>query len=309
MNIQQPLVSVVIATYNRAHTLAQSITSVLNQSESRTEVLIIDDGSTDNTEEVVRAIDDSRVKYIKGFPNKGSSVARNRGIQGSCGEFIMIWDSDDVLYPGALESALNVFTKDPSLDVVSAPARIMIKGKEARFARFAEGVATLDDILCKNIPSNEKVRIARAETMKKVTYKSRNIDFLVNVELAELGRWYHLDIPLADVFNNPHHGSLTASRRQKNAELTLDRTPHLHSFIRHHGARLKDICPTRFADYCYGIALGMLLSGDIQEARRYATAAIRSRPSAIRYWGVAALTCFPAGSYILKSLYTVWNQL
>ena len=89
------LVSVIIPTYNRAHLIKRSAMSVLNQTYSNLELIIVDDGSTDNTEEVVKSIDDNRVIYIK-QPNQGACAARNNGIDHAKGEFIAFQDSDDV---------------------------------------------------------------------------------------------------------------------------------------------------------------------------------------------------------------------
>ena len=88
-------VSVVIPTYNRASLLKRAIKSVLCQTYPDFEVIIVDDGSTDNTEEVIRSFDDKRVKYIKLKKNKGYPVALNKGVKTAKGEYIGFLDSDD----------------------------------------------------------------------------------------------------------------------------------------------------------------------------------------------------------------------
>ncbi len=88
------LVSVVIPTYNRAHLICRAIESVLAQSYQSLEVIIIDDGSTDTTEEVVcRYTDDSSIaiKYFK-KPNGGCASARNKGVELATGEFVAFLD-------------------------------------------------------------------------------------------------------------------------------------------------------------------------------------------------------------------------
>lgn len=95
-----PRVSVVIPTYNRAHLLPESIESVLSQGYSDIEIVVVDDGSTDNTEEVVRGYGE-RVRYIR-QRNSGASVARNLGMLYCTGDYLMLLDSDDVLLPTAL---------------------------------------------------------------------------------------------------------------------------------------------------------------------------------------------------------------
>ncbi len=94
MNAHTPLVSVIIPTYNRSDEIAKSIESVLKQSYSNIEVIIIDDGSIDNTEELIKNIDDERVVYFY-QNNQGTSSARNKGILLSNGKYIAFQDSDD----------------------------------------------------------------------------------------------------------------------------------------------------------------------------------------------------------------------
>lgn len=100
-------VSVVIPTYNRAGTIKRSIMSVLKQTYKNIEVIVVDDCSTDNTDEIVRKIKDDRVKYYKLKKNSGACVARNFGIEHSHGDFIAFQDSDDEWYDNKLEIQMN----------------------------------------------------------------------------------------------------------------------------------------------------------------------------------------------------------
>jgi len=102
-------VSVIMPTYNRAHTLPIAIGSVLNQTFADWELLIVDDGSTDNTESVVNqfAAEDRRIKYVPLNQNSGVSTARNKGIEEATGEYISYLDSDNYMYPDWLENMTN----------------------------------------------------------------------------------------------------------------------------------------------------------------------------------------------------------
>lgn len=110
------LVSVIIPTYNRAHLIKRSATSVLNQTYSNLELIIVDDGSTDNTEDVVKSIGDDRVIYIK-QQNQGACTARNNGIDHAQGEFIAFQDSDDVWHEDKLEKQIKCL-KETGADMV-----------------------------------------------------------------------------------------------------------------------------------------------------------------------------------------------
>ena len=91
---KNPFFSVVIATYNRAYWVSKAIGSVLNQTYSNWELIIVDDGSTDNTSEVVESFKDPRIQYIY-QKNQERSAARNNGMDQSTGEYITFLDSDD----------------------------------------------------------------------------------------------------------------------------------------------------------------------------------------------------------------------
>ena len=110
-------VSVIIPTYNRGNLIINSIKSVLNQTFKNLEVIIVDDGSTDNTQDKVNKIKDSRIKYIKLYSNKGASYARNVGIKNATGKFISFQDSDDIFYPNKIEKQLkNIINKNSIFD-------------------------------------------------------------------------------------------------------------------------------------------------------------------------------------------------
>lgn len=95
----EPLVSVIIPTYNRGRLILDSVNSVLNQTYKNIELIVVDDCSTDDTKEVIESIKDSHIKYIKLEKNSGACIARNRGIEKSTGEFIAFNDSDDLWIP------------------------------------------------------------------------------------------------------------------------------------------------------------------------------------------------------------------
>lgn len=112
------MISVIIPSYNRADTIDRCIKSVLNQTYSDIEIIVIDDKSTDNTEEVVKSLKDRRVKYIRLEKNSGACVARNIGVKEAKGEYIAFQDSDDEWHENKLELQLN-YLKTKNLDVVS----------------------------------------------------------------------------------------------------------------------------------------------------------------------------------------------
>lgn len=111
MKMDKPMISVVIPTYNRASLLKRAINSVLSQTFQNFELIIVDDGSTDNTKELVNAFiqKDSRIKYIWRENSGGPSKPRNLGIRNSRGKYISVLDSDDEILPEKLEKQVKKF--------------------------------------------------------------------------------------------------------------------------------------------------------------------------------------------------------
>lgn len=102
-----PYLSVIIPLYNKEKQIKRTVDSVLNQTYSDFELIIINDGSTDASLEIVNQIKDDRIRIIS-QPNAGVSFARNRGISEALGEYIFFLDADDLLLPGAFNVLVNV---------------------------------------------------------------------------------------------------------------------------------------------------------------------------------------------------------
>jgi len=126
---KNPLVSVVIPTYNRASVLGRAIKSVLNQTHKNYELIIIDDGSEDNTKEVTSNFDDKRIVYIKSDENLGQNPALNKGLRYAKGDYIAFLDSDDEWLPQMLEAQLEKFKENSDFGCVYSQAGIMNNGK------------------------------------------------------------------------------------------------------------------------------------------------------------------------------------
>lgn len=110
------LVSVVIPCYNRKARVLACLSSVLSQSYERLEVIVVDDGSTDNVQELFRSVADSRVRFLRYEQNRGACYARNYGAERSKGKYIAFQDSDDVWYPDKIEKQL-AFIKESGSDL------------------------------------------------------------------------------------------------------------------------------------------------------------------------------------------------
>lgn len=112
------LVSVIIPTYNNAKFINEAINSVLKQTYKNFEIIVVDDGSTDNTKRILESyIKGNEIKYIY-QENKGTSSAKNAGIKNSRGEYIKFLDSDDLLLPECLKLQIDFLERNKNFDIV-----------------------------------------------------------------------------------------------------------------------------------------------------------------------------------------------
>lgn len=113
-------VSIILPTYNRAHCMERAVDSVLRQTYSQWELLVIDDGSTDHTEEIMAAYaaSDDRIRYNRLACNKGAAAARNEGIRLARYDYIAFQDSDDAWHADKLEKQMRVFGESPETGLV-----------------------------------------------------------------------------------------------------------------------------------------------------------------------------------------------
>ena len=109
---QAPLVSIVLPVYNGEKYLAESLDSVLAQTYQNWELVIINDGSTDGTENLIFRLSDKRIKYLPNDGNKGIIFSLNRGLQVSNGVFIARLDADDIALPTRIEKQVEFLSEN-----------------------------------------------------------------------------------------------------------------------------------------------------------------------------------------------------
>lgn len=156
--------SIIIPAYNASDYLAETLDSALNQTFSDFEILVIDDGSTDNTVEVVNRYQklDPRVKLIS-QENQGVSQARNTGIQAARGQYLAFLDSDDIWFPDNLEFHLNHFQTDSKLGISFARVEFINpdgsptgQSSSLRLKNISPYHLYMENLLC--TPSNSVIR-------------------------------------------------------------------------------------------------------------------------------------------------------
>lgn len=176
-----PYFSVVIPTYNRAGYLRKTIESVLKQSFHDFEIIVVDDGSTDNTEEVVKKIVSNKIQYFK-KENAERAAARNFGVIKSKGQYVNFLDSDDVLYSFHLQVAADFINQHIGLEIFNFGYDI--KDEHNKLIRVVRNAQSINrNILGGNILSCSCVFIRRDIINKNQFNEDRQLSALEDWEL------------------------------------------------------------------------------------------------------------------------------
>ena len=138
-NVVDGLVSIIMPSWNTGKFITETIQSVIDQTYTNWELLIVDDCSTDNTEELVASFKDDRIKYFRNKKNNGAALTRNRALREAKGEWIAFLDSDDLWMAEKIEKQLAFmkengytlsFTEYEKIDEESKPLNIYVSGPE-----------------------------------------------------------------------------------------------------------------------------------------------------------------------------------
>ena len=161
-------VSVVMPVYNVERYVAESVRSVLSQSHKNLELIIVDDGGTDNSIGICEELADSRTRIIK-QNNTGLAGARNTGILNSSGPLVALIDSDDLMLPGKLDAHVAHFFCNPEIGVSYASSVLI--NEESRDMGIRQvpkaGPVTPEDVFCGKVILNGSVPVFRREMLLK----------------------------------------------------------------------------------------------------------------------------------------------
>jgi glycosyltransferase involved in cell wall biosynthesis len=166
----KPLVSILISVYNAGEYLRPSVQSILSQTYSNLELLIIDDGSTDCCMDSIVDLRDPRIRVIR-QENAGKAVALNRAMDELQGEFYAIHDADDISYPQRIEHQVDYISEHPELAAVFTGHDIILSGR--RFApcfRYKSIRQCREDIEQMHMPAHDPTVIFRVSMVKSIRY-------------------------------------------------------------------------------------------------------------------------------------------
>jgi len=204
-----PLVSIVIPTYNYDNYLPIAIKSCIQQTYKNIEIIVVDDGSTDNTRAVVEGFRDS-VRYIR-QDNRGVSSARNRGLEGAQGSFITFLDADDALTTDSIEMRVLILTENKDADFVISSTLSKHTLDETPYLHDKTGQSFFserlyEDLLCRRISFATcavLMRTAVAKAFAFPTHISNGEDIVYFTKVFFQRKGYFLATPTAITFSHP----------------------------------------------------------------------------------------------------------
>ncbi len=170
-------VSVIIPTHNRQQYVCEAITSALNQTVPIHEIIVVDDGSTDNTESILLARFDDRIRYIK-QANQGPAEARNSGIRESTGDWLAFLDSDDLWEPNKLETQIRFLEKYPNEKIGIVDSFSICKDAAENILHKGTCVKRGDsfkELLCMNTINGTPSVLMRKACVADVGYMDTNL--------------------------------------------------------------------------------------------------------------------------------------
>lgn len=283
----KPLISIIIPVYNGESTIERCISSVLSQSYENYEIIVVDDGSSDNSHSVIARYNDNRIKYVK-KENGGVSSARNLGIELSCGDYVLFLDCDDELNSGALEKYASI-AKNTSADVISTAIRIRKNGENCSVIGFDSDKFFGYDIFSHILVSPEKFGYAGGKMVKRSLITDNALKFDTEMKTQEdlsflldayaLGSSFQFSsfegyiyniqheersIPLSDNIKNRVKAILHAEKKPETDKesLTIAADRILHTVYSY-------LCYTKSKDEIFNLLCPICKIDDVSDALKY----------------------------------------
>jgi glycosyltransferase involved in cell wall biosynthesis len=306
MNSREIKITFLMPAYNAGKYIGEAIDSVLKQSYPDFELLIVNDGSTDNTLEVISTFDDPRIRVINKGVNKGIASALNIGLLVSKAKYIARFDSDDVCFPGRLATQLNFLEKHPDYILTGGDAEYISESGEHLF--HFKCISQTNDQIFKNMylhcPFIHSSVMYRKDAVLKAggysLYAHNFEDYFLWARLHKYGKFNNLSEPLIKVRFNPSSTTINEKRRGRifrrmkrdiiyRGVITKEEGDILHNII-----KSQDVQKIKKSAY-YSLCGKKYLVNNHQpvKARASLSKAIRIHPLRLDNYALYLLSYFP----------------
>jgi glycosyltransferase involved in cell wall biosynthesis len=291
-----PNVSIIVPTYNRAHLIGRAIQSVLNQTYQDFELIVVDDGSADNTEEVVKEFQkkDERIIYIRQEKNKGAAAARNTGIKAAKGEYIAFQDSDDEWLPEKLEKQMKAFDNASSeVGVVYTDMQRINEDGEIEY--WHSPTVIYGSLINPKTLDYQVVNIGvQSALIKKECFNGaglfdekfpRFIDLELFIRLSKYYHFYHIKEPLVKYYATEGISSNTNA-------LIVARKLLLEKYFEDVEKNKKFL-----GNQYFDIGIALCSCGEFERGKIYLIKAVKAYPTNTKFLLVAFISFFGQGVY------------
>jgi glycosyltransferase involved in cell wall biosynthesis len=279
-----PAVSVILPTYNRAYCIRRAIDSVLTQTFTDFELIILDDGSTDDTESVVKSYDDPRIVFIRDAKNRGQTVRLNEGIRAARSALIAFQDSDDEWLPTKLEKQVAAMRRLPDeVGIVYTDKWRHEPGREKYHWKSPHNMPedgiifdrALDDAVYNIGPQSVLIRRRCFEEVgnfdERIT-KSNDLEMFIRI--SQKFRFCHIPEPLVNYFVSGDTMSATLSEGKGIGAVELILEKFRADIERN---------PPLLAKRAYWIGSYHMRDGDTKKGRAFLWTAVKAQPGNPRY--------------------------
>lgn len=278
-----PRVSILIPTYNRATYLPAAIQSALDQTYRDLDVIVVDDGSTDTTTDVVRSISDTRLCYLY-QENRGVGAALNSAWRASSSEFVAMLGSDDVMLPHQIETLLPFVEQNSALGLVYARAQAMdsrgndlpqILGGSLKFPDKPLASVLYANTICSIAALIRRRAIEESNGLNPTL--TANEDWDLWIRLAEHWEIQYVDEILARY--RLHEQSLTAKNSQQYEKIVASRIQILKTFFERESVhdKVNGVMPAAMRNVYLDAAIRSLTVGKHGEAFSFYTKAVATK--------------------------------
>ncbi len=251
-------VSVIVPTYNRANMVTKTIDSILNQSFSDFELIIVDNESDDNTETVIKSYTDERIRYYKHQNNGVVAVNRNYGIRLSQGEYIAFCDDDDLWLPEKLAKQIQEFEKDKVIGLVCTNAIVYdengehgkrIRGATAKDFTF-NSLLWGNRIICSSVCVKKEV-LDDIGLMDENPAIFSGEDYELWLRIASKYSIRYIDIPLIQFYflKSVTNSFLGENRDSRKTSEIIERNKVIYKGLLEKGILEEDLYQRRINDY------------------------------------------------------------
>lgn len=262
--MSQELVSIVMATYNRAATLPRAIDSVLRQDYGAWELIVVDDGSHDQTPSVLERYQDRRIAVVRYEENRGVTAAKNTGFDHLRGEWFTVLDSDDEIVLEALSTMLSVVDAHPDVDAVTCNCSDATTGLLCGSALDHEGYVELETVARL---TGEHWGITRTALLGSRRFDERipGLEGVLWLKLSANARCYYVNKPLR-IYHSEGQDRVSLRNQDRDRQLVM------------HGPLAEDeeyltlletVDPERYLAVVYSICLACVVAGRRGEAWRF----------------------------------------